>query len=89
MKISFFEHALAMILVAAAFTVLTEAMPWLVVAIVLAGQYLMIRQRMQNQAKEADKEIAQDIERIKADAPTPVENISARWKDMEIKEPKN
>jgi len=88
MKITFLEHALAMVLGAIVFTVLTDAMPWLVVAIVLAGQYLMLRQRIQNKADAIAAEVNKDVQRIKGAAPTPVESISARWKDMEIKEPK-
>lgn len=87
MKISFFEHALAMVLSAVAFMVLPDAKPWVVVLVVLAGQYLMLRQRM-----EKDEEDTGDnhrhVERIKGPAPTPIESISASWKDMKVKEPK-
>ena len=88
MKISFFEHALAMLLTAVAVMVLTNPKAWVVVAIVLAGQYLMLRQRMQSKADATAAEIDKDVQRIKGAAPTPVESISARWKDMTIEEPK-
>jgi len=87
MKISFLEHALAMVLTAVAVMVLTNPKAWVVVAIVLAGQYLMLRQRMQDKADTIAAEVNKDVQRIKGAAPTPVESISARWKDMEINEP--
>lgn len=87
MKICFFEHALAMVLAAVVFTVLTNALPWLVIAIVLTGQYLMTRQRMKKETAAIAAEADKDIQLIKGEEPTPVERISARWEQMEFKQP--